>query len=230
MSMNTIALGGRAPHRPCCAKKSVFGMPSLASPLPASVRRTVAPATVAMAVESKAGPIMTSFKGIRTTSGPRPSSLTTSSRGISPSPWCATRSFSLGSLLWFSRTFREISARRARARAETYRNTPLALEFDIRSFARLATTRGPGAPAVDGNFAPRGRCHVVKPGSNSALCASWHSHNDFTEKNKLTAPPPPPISQPPEPSRLPSSSSSPLAPAMPSAPSSPPPEYPARLR
>ena len=67
MSMNTIALGGIArPTARVAAKKSVFGMPVPGKSTSGfSVRRTVAPATVAMAVESKADPIMEPpFKGI----------------------------------------------------------------------------------------------------------------------------------------------------------------------
>ena len=67
MSMNTIALGGIArPTARVAAKKSVFGMPVPGKSTSGfSVRRTVAPATVAMAVESKGEPIMEApFKGI----------------------------------------------------------------------------------------------------------------------------------------------------------------------
>ena len=67
MTMNTIALGGIArPTARVAAKKSVFGMPVPGKSTSGfSVRRTVAPATVAMAVESKGEPIMEApFKGI----------------------------------------------------------------------------------------------------------------------------------------------------------------------
>ena len=146
MSMNTIALGGIArPTARVAAKKSVFGMPVPGKSTSGfSVRRTVAPATVAMAVESKADPIMEPpFKGITDDIKARaPSSLTTSSRASPPSPWCATRSFSLGfssgSLANFPRDQRTTRLARGSKRIGIRH---FALEFDIRSFARLATTR-----------------------------------------------------------------------------------------
>ena len=129
MSMNTIALGGIArPTARVAAKKSVFGMPVPGKSTSGfSVRRTVAPATVAMAVESKADPIMEPpFKGITDDIKARaPLILDDFKQGISTKSLVRdpfVPRFSSGSLANFRRDQR--TTRLARG-LETYRNTPL---------------------------------------------------------------------------------------------------------
>ena len=163
MSMNTIALGGIArPTARVAAKKSVFGMPVPGKSTSGfSVRRTVAPATVAMAVESKADPIMEPpFKGITDDIKARaPLILDDFKQGISPVPGARPSTLDFPGLANFPRDQR--TTRLARG-LETYRNTPLRARIRYPFFREARyDPRDPARPAVDGTSPtwslPRGK-------------------------------------------------------------------------
>ena len=228
MTMNTVALGGIArPTARVAAKKSVtFGAPvAPKSATGFSVRRSVNPATVAMAAEAE--PIMEApMKGIMDDMKARgPLYIDDFKQGISTKSLVRAPPFLLGSLFFFC--FHRRARGRSRARRARFTRLPSSapprpsrdkpiVRFVLsrpvprpRSEARLAAF-APESP-VSNTSRPRVRTWCI---STSQLAPARAARIMTLTRTSPTAPPPDPVHPPPflgavpHQSRRPSSSSS----------------------